>query len=117
MKSLLLISLLFSLNSFGAIVYTEQPGIYKKYISSNKTVKYKLVQSNASSEACKFQAEKACHPAWGSLPIANLQVVNQCAYYHITTGTDENGNLLYTIGSQFDGTQVKDNLFLCPKGL
>ena len=50
MKSLLLISLLFSLNSFGAIVYTEQPGIYKKYISSNKTVKYKLVQSNATKE-------------------------------------------------------------------
>jgi hypothetical protein len=112
---LVVFSLIFSTETFSATTYTEQAGLYKKYKSSTGAIKYKLVASETNTEACLYQATKACHPSWGSMPIGNYQNVTNCGYYHLTSGTDENGNILYTVGNVFDGTQVKGNVWLCPK--
>jgi hypothetical protein len=115
-KSLLVVfSIIFSTSCLSAVSYVEQTGLYKKYKSATGAVKYKLVQVENNTEACLYQANKACHPSWGSMPIGNYQNVTTCGYYHITSGQDENGNLLYEIGNVFDGTQLKNNVWLCPK--
>jgi hypothetical protein len=127
MKKMLLL-LMFPLTANALMCYTIDTSGKKYYDFVGKptinlsgktaTIKpCKIEPPIIASEVCTNQAKLACHPSWGSLPIGSKTPdVDYCGYYHLFKGgVDEDGSIRYEIGQVFDGRQVIENRWLCPK--
>lgn len=75
------------------------------------------VETNTVTASCMDQAQKACHPHWGAIPIYATPPADACSFYYLTT-KDSNGDsttLRYLNGQIFDGSQSVNGEPVCPK--